>query len=95
MLFCIGRLNALGTVGSTDDFSSVLAALQGVYGVYVNTDSFTIGEEKEVFTGIRIFELAKQVPTIRHYVWSNLEYISKVVTVYMTFHDNITNAYAG
>ncbi|KAK7690547.1 hypothetical protein QCA50_005645 [Cerrena zonata] len=72
--------------GSTDDFSSVLAALQDVYGVFVNTDSFTIGEEKEVFAGIRIFELAKQVPTIKHYVWSNLEYISKLTGYNPEYH---------
>ncbi|OBZ66191.1 NmrA-like family domain-containing protein 1 [Grifola frondosa] len=64
---------------STDDFPSVYAALQGVYGAWVNTDGFTIGEAKEVFTGIRIFELAKQAKTVRHYVWSNLDYVADKV----------------
>ncbi|CDO76850.1 hypothetical protein BN946_scf185033.g47 [Trametes cinnabarina] len=63
--------------GSTDDLTSVLAALQGVYGAFVNTDTFTIGEMKEVYTGMRIFELAKQVRTVKHYVWSALDYAFK------------------
>ena len=53
----------------------------------MNTDSFTIGEQKEVFRGIRIFELAKQVKTVRHYVWSSLDYASKVLlfTLHLVF----------
>ncbi len=64
--------------GAFDDFPSVLSALQGVWGVWNNTDGFTVGEAKEIFAGIRIFELAKQVKTVRHYVWSNLDYSFKV-----------------
>ncbi|CAL1716918.1 unnamed protein product [Somion occarium] len=63
--------------GAFDDFPSVLHALQGAYGAFVNTDGLTVGEQKEVFSGIRIFELAKQVGSLKHYVWSNLEYVSK------------------
>ena len=64
--------------GAFDDFPSVLAALQGVWGVWTNTDGFTVGEMKEVYAGMRIFELAKQVKSVRHYVWSNLDYALKV-----------------
>ncbi|KAI0784293.1 NAD-P-binding protein [Abortiporus biennis] len=63
--------------GDTDDESSILAALQDVYGVWTNVDSFTVGQQKEIHTGIRIFELAKQVRTVRHYVWSSLDYAFK------------------
>ncbi|KAH9948542.1 NAD(P)-binding protein [Amylocystis lapponica] len=63
--------------GSFDNFPSVLAALQGVYGAWVNTDGFTVGEAKEIQAGMRIFELAKQVKTVRHYIWSNLDYVFK------------------
>ncbi|PCH36840.1 NAD(P)-binding protein [Wolfiporia cocos MD-104 SS10] len=59
--------------GSFDDFSAVAAALKGVYGAWVNTDGFTVGEMKEVWTGIRIFELAQQAG-LKHYVYSALEY---------------------
>ncbi|TFY80844.1 hypothetical protein EWM64_g3162 [Hericium alpestre] len=59
--------------GNTDDLASVEAALQGVYGAWINIDGFTVGEVKESYAGLRIFELAKQAG-IRHYVWSNLDY---------------------
>lgn len=59
------------------DLKSVAAAFKGVYGAYVNTDGFTVGEEAEIFYGMRLFELAKQAG-IRHYVWGNLDYTLKV-----------------
>ena len=56
----------------------VQAALDGCWGAFVNTDTFTVGEFKEVFFGMRIFELAKQTKSMRHYVWSGLENIFRV-----------------
>ena len=52
--------------------------MRGAYGAFVNTDSFTVGEFKEVFFGMRIFELAKQTKSMRHYVWSGSESIFMV-----------------
>ena len=49
-----------------------------MYGAFVNTDSFTIGEKTEVYEGIRIFELAKEAGTLKHYVWSSLDNVFKV-----------------
>lgn len=60
------------------DFESVERAMQGAYGAWINTDGFTVGEEKEVFAGMRIFEVAKHVGTMRHYIYSNLDYSLKV-----------------
>ena len=68
------------TQGSHNDLPDVLKALTGVYGAWINTDSFTIGEEKETYLGMRIFELAKLAGTVRHYVWSSLDYSLKVVS---------------
>ncbi|KAH9857291.1 NAD-P-binding protein [Lenzites betulinus] len=65
------------TKGAFDDFPTVLSALKGVWGAWVNTDGFTVGEMKELYAGMRIFELAKQLGTVRHYVWSNLDYSFK------------------
>ena len=59
-------------------------ALQGAYGVWVNTDSHALGEQAEVYVGMRIFEEAKRVKTLRHFVYSNLEYTYKVSTVCYT-----------
>ena len=53
-------------------------AFEGVYGVWVNTDGFTVGEQKEIYCGMRIFELAKQSGWVKHYVWSSLDYGFKV-----------------
>ena len=52
--------------------------MQGVYGVFLNIDSYSVGEEKEIFLGMRIFEVAKQVRNVRQYVWSGLDYVGKV-----------------
>lgn len=68
----------MNRLGTTDDLDSVAVALQGVYGAFVNTDSFSIGEQRETFCGIRIFEIAKQLKTVRHYVWSGLDNVNKV-----------------
>ncbi|KIY49157.1 NAD(P)-binding protein [Fistulina hepatica ATCC 64428] len=63
--------------GRFDDFACVKEALDGCWGVWVNTDGFTVGERAELFCGFRIFELGKQTPSLRHYVWSSLDYSSK------------------
>ncbi|KAI0289392.1 NAD-P-binding protein [Russula brevipes] len=54
--------------------ASVAAALDGAYGAWVNIDGFTVGEQREIYAGMRIFELAKQTKSLRHYVWSSLDY---------------------
>ncbi|KZT00222.1 NAD(P)-binding protein [Laetiporus sulphureus 93-53] len=64
--------------GKFDDFDSVAVALKGAYGAWINTDGFTVGIEKEVWCGIRIYELARQA-RIKHYVWSSLDYASKLM----------------
>ena len=56
----------------------VATAFEGVYGAWVNTDGFTVGEQKEIYSGIRIFETAKKAQSMRHYVWSSLDYAFKV-----------------
>ncbi|KAI0688758.1 NAD(P)-binding protein [Cytidiella melzeri] len=60
--------------GAFDNYDVVRAALQGCYGAWVNTDGFTVGEQKELHAGVRIFEIAKQTKSLRHYIWSNLDY---------------------
>lgn len=85
-LFALGRAvsikvatdTAMCVLGAFDDFSSVQAAFEGVYGAFVNTDGFTVGEQKEIYAGIRIFEIAKMTKGVQHYVWSNLDYALKV-----------------
>jgi hypothetical protein len=63
--------------GRFDDYEKVRAAFQGIWGAWVNTDGFTVGEEREVYAGMRIFEIARQTPTLKHYVYSSLDYMFK------------------
>ena len=65
-------------LGDTSDLASVAAALDGAYGAWVNVDGFTVGEQREIYAGMRIFELAKQTKSLRHYIWSSLDYYLKV-----------------
>ena len=65
-------------LGDTSDLASVAAALDGAYGTWVNIDGFTVGEQREIYAGMRIFELAKQTKSLRHYIWSSLDYNLKV-----------------
>ena len=51
----------------------------------MNTDGFTVGEKEETYLGLRIFELAKQTGTVRHYVWSSLDYMHKASAVIFDF----------
>ena len=52
--------------------------MRGCYGAWINTDGFTVGEDREVYAGMRIFEAAKQLGTMQHYVYSGLDYVFKV-----------------
>ncbi len=65
-------------IGNTSDLASVAAALDGAYGAWINIDGFTVGEQREIYAGLRIFELAKQTESLRHYIWSSLDYNLKV-----------------
>ncbi|KAJ7612588.1 NAD-P-binding protein [Roridomyces roridus] len=64
--------------GSFEDMDSVAGAMEGAYGAWVNTDGFTVGEVVEMYSGVRIFETAKGIKSLRHYVWSSLPYVSKL-----------------
>ncbi|KAJ7612562.1 NAD(P)-binding protein [Roridomyces roridus] len=64
--------------GSFTDFALVAKALEGSYGVWVNTDGPTVGEAQEIYAGMRIFEIAQRTEGLKHYVWSSLPYILKL-----------------
>lgn len=72
-------------IGTFDNLQTVAAAFEGVYGAWVNTDGFTVGEQKEIYAGLKIFEIAKRTSSMRHYVWSNLDYGSKVYSTLRAF----------
>lgn len=68
----------LRSIGSIDDLASVTAAFNGCYGAWINTDGFTLGEQKEIYYGVKIFEIAKRTPSMRHFAYSSLDYSMKV-----------------
>ena len=72
--------------GSFTDLAKVERALEGVWGAYINTDGFTVGEQAETYYGLRIFELAACVPTMKHYIWSNLDYGLKKAGYHSEYH---------
>jgi hypothetical protein len=41
---------------------------------------FTVKEADEIWAAMRIYEIAKTCPTLRHFVWSGLDYYLKVRT---------------
>ncbi|KAH8698439.1 hypothetical protein BGW36DRAFT_339526 [Talaromyces proteolyticus] len=59
-----------GNVTSQEDLH---AAFRGVYGAWVNTDGFTLGEKNELFYAIRAYEIALH-EGVKHYVWANSDY---------------------
>ncbi|KAI0045847.1 NAD-P-binding protein [Auriscalpium vulgare] len=65
------------SAGDTNDLASIAVALTGVYGTFINIDSYTVEEEREIFTAMRMFELAQQAG-LRHFVWSGLDYTFKI-----------------
>lgn len=80
-----------------EDFAALRTALEGVYGVFVNTDTFTIGEQREIYANMRIFEIAKQTMSLRHYVFSGLGYALKIGGYnpeYMVDHFNAKGRFA-
>ncbi|KAI0311729.1 NAD-P-binding protein, partial [Amylostereum chailletii] len=64
--------------GSFMDLPRVAMALRGAYGAFVNTDGFSVSEASEIWAGIRIFELAREAGTVRHYVWSSIDCLYKL-----------------
>ncbi|KAL1862649.1 hypothetical protein Daus18300_008447 [Diaporthe australafricana] len=75
------KLVALGNVtlfqGQQDNIGDLRKAFSGVYGAWVNTDGFTLGEKNETFYGLRAYEIARAAG-VQHYIWANIEYITKI-----------------
>ncbi|RFU77118.1 nad-p-binding [Trichoderma arundinaceum] len=77
--------------GSFMDFDSIEKALQDCYGVFVNTDGFTVNEQDELWAGVRIFEIANTIPTLRHFVYSSIDYYLRLTNFdhrYAAHHTN-------
>jgi hypothetical protein len=64
--------------GCADNEADLRRAFDGATHAFVNTNGFAIGEKSETYWGMRIYEIAKETKTMRHYIWSNLEYALKL-----------------
>jgi hypothetical protein len=64
--------------GRTDNENDLRRAFEGVNAAFVNTNGFAIGEKAELYWGVRIYEIAKEEKSMRHFVWSNLDYALKL-----------------
>jgi hypothetical protein len=62
--------------GSQDNQKDLHKAFKGVWGAWVNTDGFTIGEKNELFYGIRAYEIARH-EDVQHYVYASTDYAVK------------------
>ncbi|EKG16348.1 NmrA-like protein [Macrophomina phaseolina MS6] len=71
--------------GNQDNQADLHAAFRGVYGAWVNTDGFSIGEKAELFYGIRAYEIARH-ENVQHYVYANVDYTLKVAGWNEAYH---------
>ncbi|KAH7085490.1 NmrA family protein [Paraphoma chrysanthemicola] len=62
--------------GRQDSQEDLHRAFRGVYGAWVNTDGFTLGEKNELFYGCRAYEIARH-EGVQHYVYSNADFALK------------------
>ncbi|KKP01555.1 hypothetical protein THAR02_06340 [Trichoderma harzianum] len=63
--------------GNAYDEPTLRQALNGVNGIFVNTNGLAIGEKAEVYWGIRLYELSREFG-LEHFVYSSVEYSSKL-----------------
>ncbi|KAG7118752.1 NmrA-like family domain-containing protein 1 like [Verticillium longisporum] len=83
------QLGALQNVtliqGAQNNQKDLHRAFKGVYGAWVNTDGFTLGEKDELFHGFRAYEIARG-EGVQHYVWANIEYVLGIVDYDEAYH---------
>ncbi|KAJ5605380.1 hypothetical protein N7510_008161 [Penicillium lagena] len=63
--------------GETYHEPTLRKALKDVSYVFVNTNGFAIGEQAEIYWGIRLYELAREF-RVKHLLYAGLEYASKL-----------------
>lgn len=59
-------------IGSSTSEADLRAAFKDITHVFVNLNSFVLGQKAETYWGIRIFEIAVE-SGVKHYVWSSLD----------------------
>ncbi|KAI9040681.1 NmrA/HSCARG family protein [Aspergillus affinis] len=62
--------------GRQDSQEDLHRAFKGVYGAWVNTDGFTLGEKNELFYGCRAYEIARY-QGVQHYIYACTDFALK------------------
>ncbi|KAE8384402.1 hypothetical protein BDV23DRAFT_191719 [Aspergillus alliaceus] len=62
--------------GRQDSQEDLHRAFKGVYGAWVNTDGFTLGEKNELFYGCRAYEIARY-HGVQHYIYACADFALK------------------
>jgi nucleoside-diphosphate-sugar epimerase len=62
--------------GDCYDEKALWKVLAGAEFVYVNTNGFAIGESKEIYWGIRMYEMARWAG-VKHFVYAGLPYVTQ------------------
>lgn len=63
--------------GDAYDESTLRKAFTGIDYAIANTNGFAIGQAKEIYWGIRMYELAAACG-VKHFIWASLPYASKL-----------------
>jgi hypothetical protein len=71
--------------GRQDNQQDLHRAFHGVYGAWVNTDGFTLGEKNELFYGCRAYEIARH-EGVQHYVYACADFALKHANWDENFH---------
>ncbi|KIK63503.1 hypothetical protein GYMLUDRAFT_222594 [Collybiopsis luxurians FD-317 M1] len=74
--------------GQVDNLDSIAAAFEGCYGVYANIDYYTVTPQTEIYLGVKMFEYAHSA-RVKHYVWSGLDYASKLGNFNPKYHQAV------
>ena len=53
-------------------------AFNGVTAAFVNANDSALEEMAEKYWGMRIFEVAREEKSMRHFMWNNLDYALKL-----------------
>ncbi|KAL0567484.1 hypothetical protein V5O48_014509 [Marasmius crinis-equi] len=72
------KVQVVVALGSFENTSDIISAYKGCYGAFVNTDTFTIGQKREIYAALQLYEYARREPGMQHFVWSGLDYASKL-----------------
>ncbi|KAK7053086.1 hypothetical protein VNI00_004407 [Paramarasmius palmivorus] len=64
--------------GSFEDTKDIIEAYKGCYGAFINTDTFSVGLKREIYAAIQLYEYSHREESMRHFIWSGLDYSSKL-----------------